>query len=587
MSKEKKSSQIPFFTGEPFERMVAILIALVTLLAAVTALLEANAAEQVSQALRRAQQYSMQAIGTKASGEMQAAYAWTDAYRHWLEWETRALEAERNGDPMAADRYRAVRDRASELTPLLSADYFDPAVDDFPNLRAFESGTYLVETTILRERFINEMELSGELEDKEKAHGTQLLMLAVSLFLFGLSVTIVGRMQWLFVGTATLIANITLVWSVVTYMTVVTIFPVAAIEAYARGVGFAHQDDYVAAIESFEQATEQAPGFANAYYARANAYFEQGELVRAATDYAAAIEAGREDVNVFWNLGWTYYVLGHSEEAIETTQVALGINSEQVALHFNLGLAYLAQGNLEAAQAAYTEGTQLATQQVADAKAAGEDPPASLWWYLSTAATDLDNLITCFSTQLCHEAPPYDAIPVSDDLKAEAVKLRTTLKNLTVGLEYLGHPPGEEVAANISTVQFGTPVYDEANSLIGFTSLQEQGSQLRFGRVNEDEGEQLDTNIIRADPDQANQVFILFNYAEMADGQLLAMKVYKEGLESPGLRLVEEWTLGQTGEAVLPLTPGIQFALAPGEYRVEIYVDSHLIQEGVFTIDQG
>ena len=62
---------------------------------------------------------------------------------------------------------------------------------------------------------------------------------------------------------------------------------------------------------------------------------------------------------------------------------------------------------------------------------------------------------------------------------------------------------------------------------------------------------------------------------------------YSDGLESPGLRLVELWSLGQQGEAALPLTPGRQFTLAPGEYQVEIYVEAQLIKEGTFTISDG
>ena len=53
-----------------------------------------------------------------------------------------------------------------------------------------------------------------------------------------------------------------------------------------------------------------------------------------------------------------------------------------------------------------------------------------------------------------------------------------------------------------------------------------------------------------------------------------------------GLRLVEEWTLGDQGQAFLPLTPGGSYGLEPGEYRVEIYVDSVLVQEASFTIPE-
>jgi hypothetical protein len=64
----------------------------------------------------------------------------------------------------------------------------------------------------------------------------------------------------------------------------------------------------------------------------------------------------------------------------------------------------------------------------------------------------------------------------------------------------------------------------------------------------------------------------------------LVLKVYRNGTESPWLRLVENWSLGAAGEAVLPLTPSSQFALAEGDYKLELYLDGHLLQEGTFQL---
>lgn len=580
--------KLPLFSGEPFERMIGVLIALVTLLAALIALLEADTGAQVAQATRRAQQYAIQAIGVKGSGEVQAGYAWAEAYRRWLEWDTLAFLAEQEADPAAVRRYQAVRERAEALSPLLAEPYFNPESKDSPNIRAFEANTYLVETTILAERFINTMDLAGALDEKEQAYGTQLLLLAVSLFLFGLSATIVGRMRWLFMGMGSLIANVVIIWMSLVYIAPIQVLPDEAIVAYAQGVGLAHQSDYVGAVAAFDEALALAPDYANVLYARANAYFDQGHYQQAALDYEAAGAAGREDVNTPWNLGWTYYVLGELDESIETTGTALALDESQVALHFNLGLAHLAKGDLETAREVYEGGITQAIEQVTIAVETGEDPPASLWWYLGTAAADLDRFLICLSSKVCEEAPPYQAIAVSDDLTATAKAIRGQLKELSVALELTGEPPADpDVTATISELDFATPVYDEQNELVGFKSLGAD-TQLRFGRVQEEEGQEVDLNITRAGPeDAARQIFILFNYAQMAEDQLFTVKVYYEGQESTGLRLVEDWKLGESGEATLPLTPGTQFTLAPGEYRVEVYVDAHLIQEGQFTIQQS
>ncbi len=587
MSQKTKAHRIPLFSGDLFKRRMAILIALVTVLIGIVAVLEAEMGGQVAQATLLSQQYAIQAIGVKASGEMETGYAWFDAYHRWLEWDTLTLFAELNDDPAAARRYQAVRDRASELSPLLVAPYFAPETDDFPNIKAFEADTYLVENTILTERFAAATALAGALGAKQSAYVTQLLLLAVSLFLYGLSTTIVGRMKWLFVTVGSIMVGLTLLWmTIITFTTPVEVFPDEAITAYANGVGLAHQDENVAAIKSFEKALASAPDYANAYYARARVYFDLGHLSQAVADYVAAIEAGREDITAPWNLGWTYYVLGQPDEAITATQTALAIDESQVALHFNLGLAQLARGeDIPAAKATYAGGIDLARQQVVDAQAAGEEAPSSLWWYLNTAAIDLDNFVNCLSGQVCWDAPPYDTLDHSDAVQTAAAELRTELKNVTVALEHLGQLPEESVTATIGEIAVETVVPEPEEVLVEADDAgQGSGGRLRGGQALEQEGEAVDVSLIRASPDEASQVFILFDYEGLADGQLFTMKVYQDGWEATDLRLVESWERGEAGEVRLPLTPGSQFALPPAEYRVEIYVDAHLVQESLFTI---
>ncbi|MEM7346403.1 MAG: tetratricopeptide repeat protein [Chloroflexota bacterium] len=586
MNNRKEKQNKPLFMGEPFERMIAILIALATLLIAVAALLEANAEAQVAQAIRRSQQFAIQAIGVQASGETQTGYAWTEAYRNWLEWDQRVFLAEVDENPGAARRYEAIRDRARGLSPLLAPPYFEPEEDEFPNIRAFEATTYVVENTILAERFIAAIDLADALEDKEKAYGTHILLLTVSLFLFGLSTTVVGRVSWLFVGLGAVIANISLAWLGMTYVSEIEAFSDEAIVAYGQGVGFAYQDDYVSAVASFDEAIELEPEYANAYYARANAYFDQGGYEQAAADYESALEAGREDIAVPWNLGWTYYVSGQPDEAIALTEQALQIDDSRVALHFNLALAQLSKGEILRAEETYAQGIAIAAEQVEQAQTFGEAPPSSLWWYLGTAGIDLDNLVICLESQACEGGPPYSVLPKDEAVQTAAIEIRNEIKQATVGLEHLRQLPSDRVNATIDQVQFASPIYDEDRNISGFEALEGQ-QQLRFGQVQEAQGEQLDVNITRASPEDAKEIFILFGYEGLMDGQLLTIKIYTNQAESVGLRLVEDWTLGEGGQAALPLTPGSQFALAPGEYSVEIYVDAHLVQESAFTIQEN
>jgi len=205
-----------------------------------------------------------------------------------------------------------------------------------------------------------------------------------------------------------------------------------------------------------------------------------------------------------------------------------------------------------------------------------------LWTYLNIAAIDLDNFLVCLFDQVCPDAPPYSSFSDPENLQAAAQDLRKQLKSATVSLEYLGEPPLETITAKVDPLEFGFAVRDEAGNLIDFEPVDQP--QVRFGMAQEEEGELMDENLVRADPNQNNELFLRFNYEDMSDGQLLVVKTYKEGQESTGLRLVETWNLGQQGLAAFRLTPGRQFALAPGEYYVELYVEGNLIQEGRFTI---
>jgi hypothetical protein len=65
--------------------------------------------------------------------------------------------------------------------------------------------------------------------------------------------------------------------------------------------------------------------------------------------------------------------------------------------------------------------------------------------------------------------------------------------------------------------------------------------------------------------------------------------VYVDGVEYPEYRTVITWDKGTSGEDAQPLTDdfayGNTYSFDTGEYTVELYVDSVLVQRGSFTID--
>ncbi len=577
----------PFFTGEPFEQAVAILIALVTIIAMTAGYLQSDASTRSSKAGEDAQRYALQAIGERAPGEVQVSFAWADAYRLWLEQDRLAGVADNQQQTQLANAYRTVRDHLSEINPLLSPFYFDPAEDEFPDVNAYEADIYLKETTIFSEHFANSSHISSSWGNKSTNYVNQITLLTVTLFLYGLSTTIIGRVSWLFVGIGTLIASITLVWMVLTVMTPVHSLPSAAITAYATGVGLAFQQEHAQAIIAFDESLKLAPAYANAYYERAKAQAHSDQLETAAADYEAARRAGRNDAYVPWNLGWTYYLLGRFDQAEQTTRQALSKQPNQVVLRFNLALMQLAAGKIEAANADYEQGMAAAIQQVSAAKMAGEEPPATLWWYLSAAALDLDPLLACLqsheSKPTCKQSPPKTALPAGEPIMLAARAIRRDLKNLTTALELTGSPPPPLTRASVDALKFVEPIYAPDGTIESFVAFGTRSASLRSAMVYENAG-RTDSLAISRGQTNARLLFVSFNYHNFEPGQLLVIKVYTNGVESSGLRLSQEWTLNSEGRATLPLTAGGSFSLQPGDYQVELYVDSNLLQEGRFIV---
>ena len=551
----------PIFSGEPFERVVAVLIALVTIIAAVVGYLQGQASIRSDRALREAQTFAIEALSQKAAGEIEIGYAWTDLWRSWSELDSQAVIAADFDDAAAAERYDTVRDRLIGLSPLLAPPYFDPEQDDEPDVAAYEADLYVVNSTYLTERFLATFEMSEAWGDKADTYVAHLTILAVTLFLYGLSVTLLGQVRWLFVVLGSLFALVTVVWVIAVYTRPISIPSEPAIRAYAEGVGRLHQESPEAAIVSFDQALALAPAYADAYFERGNAYFDLEQLDQAAANYEMAVNAGRGDISTIMELGRVYYFQGRLADALRLVQTELTLGPDHVVSYLDLGLVNLAAGQGEAAQGAFEQAMTLAGQQVAATRAAGQEPPDSLWWYLDVAATDLDSLSACLTDQECDATPPYDIVSRSVPDVAVVDAVAQQLKELTVALEYTGRPPDPSTGVDISSFEFAAELYDDNDEFI-------------------------DYDITDTFPADIGDVIVLLTYDGMQDGQQVVVKVFLDGEEDPTLRVLETWDQGQAGETELLLSTGLLSTFTPGEYWVEMYVDSHLVAQEGFTVEE-
>jgi tetratricopeptide (TPR) repeat protein len=550
------------FDEERFKRMIALVIAVVTVISAGIALLQSDASARDDRANRDTKRYATEAMGRKVSGDARVNFDYNSAYQSWYELDTLASSATSRGDEAAATRYAKLRDEMTSLSPLLAAPYFDAAHGQ-PNISRYEADVYLVEITALNEKFSAASGVKDAWDSKANGYVLHLTLLAVSFFLFGLSITIANPFtRWIFSGVGTIITVAATGMAVSTWAQPVPDLrnQGSAIDAYARGVGLAHQERWDEALTAYTEAIQTVPNYTSAYVARAESYVQQANYQQAVADYERARAEGNQSASVAGDLAWAYHLQGRFDDASAMNRTALSASPNELWIQFDLGLSLLAAGQTDAAKAEYAKGMEFAAKQVADAREANQEVPSFLWWSLDDAALSIDSLLAALESG--DGTPPRNKIADAKVIAPVGQALNQQLKSLAVALEYTGKPPTGPVAATASPFQFSTAVNDE----------QEQPG---------------DPVIADSFPNGTDEVLVTFDYAGMQDGQEVLYKVYVDGEEDPSWRLAAPWDLGATGTAEKPLSLAYSdvFVLNPGQYTVEMYVNTQLVQQGAFVIE--
>lgn len=548
-------------SDENFKRIISVLMALATVATTIIAFVQSDAGARDDRANRDARRYSLEALGRRVSGDARVNFDYNSAYQAWYELDLLALSAENREDEAAALRYETLRDETIAFSPLLNAPYFNPETGE-TDIARYESDIYLVEVTALTERFVAAAAVKDMWDSKANTYIVHLTLLAVALFLYGLAVTLSGKMtRMLFSVVGSVIAVVAILWAGVVFAQPVPDLRdrTGAIDAYALGIGLSYQDRNDEALAEFNKAIAAAPEYANAYLGRAEVYMAQGKYAEAAADFEKAQANGNSAANVAGELAWAYYLLGRFDDAIAMNRTALAAGSGDLWIQFDLALAYLAKGDVAQARTEYQAGMDAAAKQVADAKAAGQQPPSDVWWSLDDAALSLESVLDVYDGIATE--PPADRLAPADTVRPVVDELMRRLKSQAVSLEYKGEPPTGELTATISEFVFGAPIYDEEGNVTEY----EPADEVEYG---------------------AQEVAVLFDYENMRDGDEVLFKVYIDGEEDPSWRVIAPWDLGASGTAEKPISLGYSdnFVLAPGYYVVEMYVNGLFAQRGAFVV---
>jgi hypothetical protein len=540
-----------------FNAIAVTLIAIVTLLSAVAAYLQNDAANRQSSAVRDVQRYA--AAQLSAALQSQQAQNFDAAVqRDWLDLayeRSLLLASDAETDTARAEHLADLIRLTAGFSPMLQPPYLDDPIAGSIDLpRYYADQEY--DPTYWQQRREAAVVVNETWNNKAATYVTVLTLFAVALFLFGIAATIGGRLRGAFVVLGVVIAAGATVWMIATFLAPVKVRPDQALQAMARGRvdvyraeilrGWREREEalkyYQSGINQLDEALKIDAEYPAALSERAAAYLQAGEqrlwqredasqfLQYAIDDYRAAIEQGDDSMNALWNLGWAYFLLGDQPASLAYTDRALEKAPEQIGLYLNKALALRALGKVDEAFAAVQAAYQRAVAQ----------PTSSSNFYFHAAIFDITQQLRAFPN-------------------VDLEKLLKEVKEKYVSLRYLQGRPVEPTGCEITAVAFFTGI-NENNELIDPADI--------F-------------------PAQVDAVYMGFDYTHLPPSGEIEALVYFFDNEDETLTVQEKLDLESEGTGYIRIiSPFINAGgLSSGSYRVDIHINGEYLASGEFTVE--
>lgn len=540
-----------------YNDVVVAIIALVTVLAGLVGYLESWADNHYATNVRESQVLAVGALGHDMGSRQRESYDFF-LYTTWNEWDWRRIRAGAE-DPAEVRRADQIQEMIVPLTPLLDGDrpYYDPETG-YSDLVAYHADINLVTTTLLLEQRAVAIESASAWNSKSDGYVTILTVLAVALFLYGLSTTVRTNLRYLFSLVGTFLVGLALVWAAFLTIGPVPDVPSEAISAYAQGTGLLYVGRYAEAQEAFDNALYAFPHYANAYEGKAEIHLAQGEYAKAARAYERAIHYGSDDAGAYWNMGWCYYLAGDYDAAQEASRQALKVDPDLLPVRMNVGTILLAKGETRAAMREYERGLRLAV-----------DPNAAIpasWSHLYLRATvlDLERLVDALDGYTdFYQAPDVSQIQDPVAVRADAETALRYIEEGVVAIETMGSPLPGPTEASLSPIVFARYV-GPTGELLGQSETFSRGLM---------------------------SVVAACSFEDLPRGAILSRRVIRldwsgvvEYLPTMGEDLVWDGepsgTLRHEMQSPWPGNRG----MLPGIYTVEYYVDGNQLQTASFAI---
>jgi tetratricopeptide (TPR) repeat protein len=366
----------------PFKRMVALLVVSITLLASVIAYLQTVESHKEERAAREAQRFAVSGLGSQVDASADFQRAFSVFTQSELLDQQRILAARRQrqslgtprSDLYALDQARAtaVKDALIDASPLLGESDFSERNDpNFPFAFQAEVNVGPDEARLRQEA---QAELADGHGSKADTYVAILTVLAVSLFLLGLSLTVEGRSRRLLVVPGVTIAAICVAWAALTALRDVPRTSERALRSVAEGNRLLAQSDADGAVEAYTRAIDERSDYGTAFGLRADAQFIAGSnqqtgfvsitdaehLALAIDDNERAMELGADDdLGVVASLGFHYFLAEEFGKAARLTDDALDINDRLAPLWFNAAVIEVARGDGDLADEYYDIGLDI------------------------------------------------------------------------------------------------------------------------------------------------------------------------------------------------------------------------------------
>ncbi|MBI3942461.1 MAG: tetratricopeptide repeat protein [Chloroflexi bacterium] len=361
-----------------FRDMLAVLTVVATMLGAAVTYAEVGASTHSDRAARRSQIYAIQAMGARLQATQRNIFD-VNVYATSNELNIRAMDAQDRSQAIgrvpgmasstaqynnAAARWLDLRDQIRALSPLLSDMHFQAGKDAVRFDQYFEESLVVARGKSERQRAYGE---EGDAWGRKDRHYLSIItLLAVTLFLYGLSLTIPGSVRAILMGVGMTIMVICAGWAFFIYTIQVPQTSDAAIQAYLNGLTALNNKEYQQAIADFNQALVLDKNFRAVWADRGYAYSfleDPASIKQAIGDFEHAISLGDDNTYTRRNLARLYVEQRQYNQAEKNFRVALKQDPNQASLYFDLGLALLVSDRRPLALQSYRQGIEVLSKQ--------------------------------------------------------------------------------------------------------------------------------------------------------------------------------------------------------------------------------